>query len=118
MAANRRREENVRRKELEGERERNRERKLRAQGGREWDQDKGDVVAGRDKRDVEGYRWQEGKEEDLSMYEWKEDRGRGRGRGRGGRVVEGGEEGEEAMPTVRSRDSQMSRLRRSFPHCP
>lgn len=72
-----------------GERERNRERKLRGMEGREWDSHKGEEEAGRGTdrplasgRDDGGY-------DDGREYLYREprdgDRGRGRGRGRGGR---------------------------------
>ena len=72
-----------------GERERNRERKLRGMEGREWDSHKGEEDAGQmtdrplaSGRDDGGY-------DDGREYLYREpregDRGRGRGRGRGGR---------------------------------
>ena len=72
-----------------GERERNRERKLRGMEGREWDSHKGEEEGGRvtdrplaSGRDDGGY-------DDGREYLYREpregDRGRGRGRGRGGR---------------------------------
>jgi len=72
-----------------GERERNRERKLRGMEGREWDSHKGDeeVGPGTD-RPLTGGR-DEGRYDDGREYIYHEpregDRGRGRGRGRGGR---------------------------------
>ncbi|KAK8217547.1 hypothetical protein M8818_001305 [Zalaria obscura] len=94
----RRRREGKERAVMEGERERNRLRKLKAQGGREWDAEKegveeerrgvgrgayGGVVGAR----REGRGGFAGDREDYSdgrEYIYRENRGRGRGRGRGG----------------------------------
>ncbi|KIW63051.1 hypothetical protein PV04_09929 [Phialophora macrospora] len=84
------------RRVMEGEREKNRLRKLGNREGREWDRDKEDVnaeVNGRGGRRGGGYAEYGGQgfaagqrdEDDLRQYEWHDDRGRGRGRGRGGR---------------------------------
>ncbi|KIW98638.1 uncharacterized protein Z519_00299 [Cladophialophora bantiana CBS 173.52] len=84
--ARERRERDIKdRRVMEGERERNRLRKMAGQLGREWDRDKDEQqVNGRGGR--RGYSGPPpGEEDDLKMYEWHEDRGRGRGRGRGGR---------------------------------
>ncbi|KAJ9614087.1 hypothetical protein H2200_002223 [Cladophialophora chaetospira] len=84
------------RRAMEGEREKNRLRKLGNREGREWDRDKEDVLAGTNGRGGRGrgaytdyggrgFSGDQGEEDDLRQYEWHDDRGRGRGRGRGGR---------------------------------
>ena len=81
--------EKVERRKMEGERERNRLRKLGGRGGREWDRDKDEqALTGRGDR---GYENRSGpaEEDDSRQYEWHDDRGRGRGRGRGGRGARG-----------------------------
>ena len=87
VASSRRRKEEGERKKMEGEREKNRARKMGSREGREWDKDKEELVGGK------GYaprtRPVDEEQQDLSMYDWHDDRGRGRGgrggRGRGGR---------------------------------
>ncbi|KAI5200361.1 hypothetical protein E4T39_05825 [Aureobasidium subglaciale] len=107
VAAKRRQEERRDRQQMMGEREKNRLRKLKAVGGREWDAEKPDDAdafggprqpGGRGRgahSGVTGQRNTEssregfgGDKEDYTdgrEYMYREDRGRGRGRGRGGR---------------------------------
>ncbi|KAI5260824.1 hypothetical protein E4T47_09552 [Aureobasidium subglaciale] len=107
VAAKRRQEERRDRQQMMGEREKNRLRKLKAVGGREWDAEKPDDAdafggprqpAGRGRGahgGVTGQRNPEssregfgGDKEDYTdgrEYMYREDRGRGRGRRRGGR---------------------------------
>ena len=108
VAAKRRQEERRDRQQMMGEREKNRLRKLKAVGGREWDAEKPDdadafggprQAGGRGRGahgGIAGHRNQEGSREGFSgdredytdgrEYMYREDRGRGRGRGgRGGR---------------------------------
>jgi len=107
VAAKRRQEERRDRQQMMGEREKNRLRKLKAVGGREWDAEKPDdadafggprQAGGRGRGahgGIVGQRNQEGSREgfggdredytDGREYMYREDRGRGRGRGRGGR---------------------------------
>lgn len=83
IAIQKRAKETEDRKALEGERERNRERKLRAVGGREWDAGKDEQESTRGGRPPRRQGDFNEADHDLSIYEWREDRGRGRGRGRG-----------------------------------
>jgi chemotaxis protein histidine kinase CheA len=107
IAAKRRQEERRDRQQMMGEREKNRLRKLKAVGGREWDAEKPDdadafggprQAGGRGRGahgGIAGQRNQDGSREGFSgdkedytdgrEYMYREDRGRGRGRGRGGR---------------------------------
>ncbi|THX56337.1 hypothetical protein D6D06_04397 [Aureobasidium pullulans] len=107
VAAKRRQEERRDRQQMMGEREKNRLRKLKAVGGREWDAEKPDdadafggprQAGGRGRGahgGIAGQRNPEGAREgfggdreeytDGREYMYREDRGRGRGRGRGGR---------------------------------
>lgn len=107
VAAKRRQEERRDRQQMMGEREKNRLRKLKAVGGREWDAEKPDdadafggarQAGGRGRGahgGIAGQRNQDGSREGFSgdredytdgrEYMYREDRGRGRGRGRGGR---------------------------------
>ncbi|KAG9633548.1 hypothetical protein KCU95_g14758, partial [Aureobasidium melanogenum] len=107
VAAKRRQEERRERQQMMGEREKNRLRKLKAVGGREWDAEKpedADAFGGprqpggrgrgayggiASQRNPDGSREGFGgdKEDytDGREYMYREDRGRGRGRGRGGR---------------------------------
>ena len=107
VAAKRRQEERRDRQQMMGEREKNRLRKLKAVGGREWDAEKPDdadafggprQAGGRGRGahgGIAGQRNPEGSREgfggdredytDGREYMYREDRGRGRGRGRGGR---------------------------------
>ena len=89
------------RRVMEGEREKNRLRKLGNREGREWDRDKEDVLAGMNGRGgrgrggyaeygARGFSGADAEENDLRQYEWNDDRGRGRGRGRGGKGDRGG----------------------------
>lgn len=115
VAGARRRREEGERKKMEGEREKNRARKLGAREGREWDKDKEELAGGR------GYaprpRPDDEEQQDLSIYEWHEDRwngrargGRARGRGRGGRggrggfEVTGGRPSPQQEPNVNARE--------------
>ena len=106
-AAKRRQEERKDRQQMMGEREKNRLRKLKAIGGREWDAEKPDEAdafggprqsGGRGRGAHGGVARQPGSgasregfggdREDYTdgrEYMYREDRGRGRGRGRGGR---------------------------------
>ena len=78
--------ERVERRKMEGERERNRLRKLGNRGGREWDRDKEEMDSnGRGGRRGFENRGGPPEDDDLRQYEWHEDLGRGGGRGRGGR---------------------------------
>lgn len=97
-----RKEELERGRAMEGERMKNRERKLKAMGGREWDEGKdekdfednkgrssqyvrgghGGVIRGRG--GLAGSRFNDAPEDDMSSYIYDENRGRGCGRGRGG----------------------------------
>ncbi|KAH0290411.1 hypothetical protein M436DRAFT_44276 [Aureobasidium namibiae CBS 147.97] len=107
VAAKRRQEERRDRQQMMGEREKNRLRKLKAVGGREWDAEKPDEAdafggprqaGGRGRGahgGIAGQKNQDGSREgfggdredytDGREYMYREDRGRGRGRGRGGR---------------------------------
>ncbi|KAH0362210.1 hypothetical protein KCU65_g8202, partial [Aureobasidium melanogenum] len=107
VAAKRRQEERRERQQMMGEREKNRLRKLKAVGGREWDAEKPDDAdafgaprqpGGRGRGaygGIAGQRNPDGSREgfgghredftDGREYMYREDRGRGRGRGRGGR---------------------------------
>lgn len=96
VAGQKRAVEKKERRALEGEREKNRLRKLGNREGREWDRDKEDVLAGMNGGGTRGRRGYaeyggrrfsggQGKEDDLRQYEWHDERGRGGGRGRGGR---------------------------------
>lgn len=107
VAAKRRQEERRERQQMMGEREKNRLRKLKAVGGREWDAEKPEDAdafggprqpGGRGRGaygGVAGQRNSDGSREgfggdredysDGREYMYREDRGRGRGRGRGGR---------------------------------
>ncbi|CAD0087739.1 unnamed protein product [Aureobasidium vineae] len=107
VAAKRRQEERRDRQQMMGEREKNRLRKLKAVGGREWDAEKPDdadafggprQAGGRGRGahgGITGQRNPDGSREgfggdredhtDGREYMYREDRGRGRGRGRGGR---------------------------------
>ncbi|KAI4721435.1 hypothetical protein E4T48_02228 [Aureobasidium sp. EXF-10727] len=107
VAAKRRQEERRDRQQMMGEREKNRLRKLKAVGGREWDAEKPDdadafggprQAGGRGRGahgGIAGQRNPDGSREgfggdkedytDGREYMYREDRGRGRGRGRGGR---------------------------------
>ncbi len=86
------------RQQMMGEREKNRARKLKALGGREWDLEKNEEDFQRGGkfdgkgfgRDQEG--WTDGREYLLRDAPSERGRGRGggRGRGRGGRADEGG----------------------------
>ncbi|TGO18959.1 hypothetical protein BPAE_0357g00090 [Botrytis paeoniae] len=96
-----RKEEIERGKVMEGERMKNRERKLKAMGGREWDEGKdekefednkgrssqyvrgghGGVIGGRG--GLASSRFNDTPEDDMSSYIYEENRGRGNGRGRG-----------------------------------
>jgi hypothetical protein len=95
------------RKVMEGEREKNRARKMAVMGGREWDAAKNEEdfkVASRGRAGAQYHRGASGGvrtgggeafDDDLSQYQWKDDRGsdRGRGRGRGRRGGRGMERG-------------------------
>ncbi|KAG9545315.1 hypothetical protein KCU71_g12468, partial [Aureobasidium melanogenum] len=107
VAAKRRQEERRERQQMMGEREKNRLRKLKAVGGREWDAEKpedADAFGGprqpggrgrgayggvASQRNPDGSREGFGGDRedytDGREYMYREDRGRGRGRGRGGR---------------------------------
>ena len=94
VAGEKRAVEKKERRVMEGERERNRMRKMGAREGREWDRDKEDVTAngrgrgrggGYAEYGARGFTGGQAEEDDLRQYEWHEDRGRGRGRGRGDR---------------------------------
>ena len=129
-----RREEGVRRREMEGERERNRERKLKGKGGREWDEGKeerfeeavkaylkrgayGGVVGGGAHRgDLETPEtFEEGGERGFRSRGRGRGRGRrrggpgrGRGEGRGAFVNEGDKTanfGAEDFPALSTKDS-------------
>jgi hypothetical protein len=106
-AAQKRVKDAANRKVMEGERERNRARKMAVMGGREWDAAKNEEdfkVASRGRAGAQYHRGANGGlrtgggesfDDDLSQYQWKEDRGgdRGRGRGRGRRGGRGVERG-------------------------
>ncbi len=105
-AAEKRIKDAANRKVMEGEREKNRARKMAVMGGREWDAEKNEgdfkmASSGRGRghytRGANGAvrtNREELPEDDLSQYQWKEDRGGGRGRGRGrGRGTERGTRG-------------------------
>lgn len=86
VAQHKRKEEEKSRRALEGEREKNRARKMQAVGGREWDAEKNEEDFKEKRYGERNRRGPPGPEEqDLSIYEWREegDRGRGGGRGRG-----------------------------------
>lgn len=95
IAKQKRQEELVERRKLEGERERNRARKLQAVGGREWDAEKNEDDFRQPRYGQSIRRGPADHQQDLSIYEWRDEpdgqdghghgRGRGRGRGRGGR---------------------------------
>lgn len=92
IAKQKRQEEVVERRKLEGERERNRARKLQAVGGREWDAEKNEDDFRQPRYGQSIRRGPADEQQDLSIYEWRDDpegqdehgycRGRGRGRGR------------------------------------
>ncbi len=97
------------RKVMEGEREKNRARKMAVMGGREWDAEKNEEdfkMASRDRGRGNYPRGPNGRaqashedvaNDDLSQYQWKDDRGGGRGRGkRAGRGSERGAVGGRA----------------------
>jgi hypothetical protein len=106
-AAQKRVKDAANRKVMEGEREKNRARKMAVMGGREWDAAKNEEdfnVASRGRAGGQYHRGanvgvrtggQEAFDNDLSQYQWKDDRGgdRGRGRGRGRRGGRGMERG-------------------------
>lgn len=93
IAKQKRQEELVERRKLEGERERNRARKLQAVGGREWDAEKNEDDFRQPRYGQSIRRGPAEDQQDLSIYEWRDDpegqegygygRGRGRGRDRG-----------------------------------
>ncbi|KAI4765302.1 hypothetical protein E4T52_00129 [Aureobasidium sp. EXF-3400] len=127
VAAKRRQEERRDRQQMMGEREKNRLRKLKAVGGREWDAEKPDdadafggprQAGGRGRGahgGIAGQRNQDGSREGFSgdredytdgrEYMYREDRGRGRGRGRGGR---GGAPGRGGRGPQQERPSSQS----------
>ncbi|KAK7887969.1 hypothetical protein LTR67_009363 [Exophiala xenobiotica] len=98
LANQKREKDRVQRKAMDKEREKNRQRKMGAMGGREWDAGKNEEdfsSRGNGRGGSGGSRrvYQSGmtpeqqfqaEQDDLRQYEWHEDRGRG-GRGRGGR---------------------------------
>ncbi|KAH0166305.1 hypothetical protein KCU67_g4366, partial [Aureobasidium melanogenum] len=127
VAAKRRQEERRERQQMMGEREKNRLRKLKAVGGREWDAEKPEDAdafggprqpGGRGRGaygGVAGQRNPDGSREGFSgdredytdgrEYMYREDRGRGRGRGRGGRgggAGRGGRGPQQEKPTSQS----------------
>ncbi|KAH0294285.1 hypothetical protein KCU71_g14934, partial [Aureobasidium melanogenum] len=127
VAAKRRQEERKERQQMMGEREKNRLRKLKAVGGREWDAEKPEDAdafggprqpSGRGRGaygGVAGQRNPDGSREGFSgdredytdgrEYMYREDRGRGRGRGRGGRgggAGRGGRGPQQEKPTSQS----------------
>ena len=106
-AAQKRVKDAANRKVMEGEREKNRARKMAVMGGREWDAAKNEEdfkFASRGRAGAQSHRGANGGvrtgggeafDDDLSQYQWKDDRGgdRGRGRGRGRRGGRGMERG-------------------------
>lgn len=116
-AAERRKEDRQNRQAMMGEREKNRQRKLQAQGGREWDSEKKDEDFGPAFRGarrgahggVSGSRYAKGETAPSSVAQWVESQavvieetgrgGRGgRGRGRGGRGGGPGYQTQQAPP--------------------
>jgi len=103
IAKEKREKDNLERRAMDSEREKNRQRKMAVMGGREWDAEKKEEDfriprGGRGgRRSHAGPDGAEADADDLGMYEWHEDRGRGRargrGRGRGGRGRAGGGRG-------------------------
>lgn len=107
------------RQQMMGERERNRLRKLNAQGGRDWDMDKEEESAplSRGSRPAA-----DRKDQDLSQYIYQDDdrggyRGRGRGRGRGGRG-RGGVESSSGRDALKSPPQQRILAASDFPSLP
>ena len=102
------------RKAMEGEREKNRARKMAVMGGREWDAEKNEEdfkmasrgrARGNYTRGANGgvrVSREELPDDDLRQYQWKDDRGGSRGRGRRGR--RGSERGAARGRTERRTD--------------
>lgn len=131
VAAEKRKEERANRQQMMGERERNRLRKLKAQGGREWDIEKDEKeFGGGDRRgnrrgahggivsDRPAAATPEEPSEDYQRSGAVE-RGRGRGRGRGGRGDSSGR-GRGAQATAKSKSAPEQAIPTSndFPDLP
>jgi hypothetical protein len=130
-AAEKRVKDAANRKVMEGEREKNRARKMAVMGGREWDAEKNEedfkmASRGRGRgnytRSANGgvpVNREELPDDDLRQYQWNDDRGRGRGRGgRRGRGSERGARGGRTDPRNGATAHPNMRAEADFPSLP